>query len=1183
MRGVNYPVIGISDKGDVKLMMPNRNYQFNGESVTEYPLLDVSNTGDTRLMMPTKHNWNNLSMRDKSNLMKIYIKHGITSLDEVRQHYNSFAAGGALPDHDPNNPYHYHSAQGEKIVITPEDWEANVGKPYFKETEQAVLAEQAAYPEPEYEVNPNFVRGLRGTYSDSMGYGYQNYRNFGSSLPQGYSFTDEGLIVDPQGNYYVQSGYRQSPRFTYNTDNPLKFIIRKGTPIEKNLTFYPINMEKKLKEPLPIDRVMNVNEELVKPIRQSSTQPKTAFKNTVKHKTTIPVRATPPQSKQYGNAKWNALSQKQKRAIWDFVGTAVTKQKYTGLRGAFNHEGYSVPVYSPSLSNEATEGYWSADENQKIDNFIHSYKTWGDVIKAIGLKDDVKNLPDYRIYEPRATLVRPSNNYESNPKYKQSLNLLDSIFNAHENTNPLFHNLKHTKALGGYLFAHGGETDGSKEDKNKRKPDNPPTRTYDIPMVQPMVSTMDPMGGLGYQAVYFTEEQEKKRAAAEAEAQRREAERIARQPVLRADTRTQADRDRAARQAKQAEYNRLVNEQKDRLMSVGRPNTESQQAAILGMPYVAEAAKNYVQNFDPTAEIRNAMYFVPGVSNVMMAQDAKQAFDNNQTGAGVLNAAFALTPVFGLTTSFKSPLRYTKPANRIGDWTILDYGHNTAATTVQESSTASMLNMPSSLRLGSAERPSLSARPTQGSIGTTNRLQLPEMTESFRALENEAFGMDYLRSLYLNDGRISHQNPKTPKTQIYLPEYIKPQIRPLIRGKKKKKQLSKTGTISRKSLDAYIAKQGKYYQEAMNETLESDFKDMDKINYTDFQNAVQKRLPEYSRIPQTRYQKYGFNNLGLNTLNRDSLTEAELLRYAYDDELAALEQIDEDFDKGNINSDDRLSLREEIMDEITSTRLNTFTFETPGITGQSEHYSGKPVGHSRTYTTETEPEILHVMESQSDYAQHLNIERAKRHTLLKHMIDTYTERQIQENLKYAAEQGQTKMRYPTRKTVAKIEGYQCFPGREYYEITIDLADVNATLYGLTHPPVPPIDITGRNTVGELREAAEVQQRNAKIMESDMYKQTIKKAAELEKKRKEACDERHLEYLPEHETILKKYDAFPKQFQKLFGKKAEVRTVTDSRGNTWYEVDVPESYKNGTGQIIFSLGGLLGLGAGVNNH
>jgi hypothetical protein len=158
---------------------------------------------------------------------------------------------------------------------------------------------------------------------------------------------------------------------------------------------------------------------------------------------------------------------------------------------------------------------------------------------------------------------------------------------------------------------------------------------------------------------------------------------------------------------------------------------------------VAEAVKNYVQNFDPTAEIRNAMYFVPGVSNVMMMQDAKQAFDNNQTVAGVLNTIFALTPVFGLTPSFKSPLRYTRPANRIGDWTILDYGRNTTTTPVQ-STTTPMLGTTNNLMLSSVERP------TQGRIGTTSRqqltynpiLQLVSETPSSNALYQEAMALD---------------------------------------------------------------------------------------------------------------------------------------------------------------------------------------------------------------------------------------------------------------------------------------------------------------------------------------------------------------------------------------------------------------------------------------------------------
>lgn len=162
------------------------------------------------------------------------------------------------PDHDPDNPYHYHTEDGKKVVITPEDWEANVGKPYFREVEAAVRAEQVAHPAPEYEVNPAFVRDLRSTYQYNMGNGYQNYKYFSSVLPQGYSFTDEGLIVDSQGNYYVQSGYRQSPRFTYNINSPLQFTINKGKPIEKTLIFYPINMDKELKSSLPVDVVRNI-------------------------------------------------------------------------------------------------------------------------------------------------------------------------------------------------------------------------------------------------------------------------------------------------------------------------------------------------------------------------------------------------------------------------------------------------------------------------------------------------------------------------------------------------------------------------------------------------------------------------------------------------------------------------------------------------------------------------------------------------------------------------------------------------------------------------------------------------------------------------------------------------------------------------------------------------------------
>jgi hypothetical protein len=38
-------------------------------------------------------NWSDLSMSQRGELMSIYLKNGITSLDEMKKHYNSFAEG----------------------------------------------------------------------------------------------------------------------------------------------------------------------------------------------------------------------------------------------------------------------------------------------------------------------------------------------------------------------------------------------------------------------------------------------------------------------------------------------------------------------------------------------------------------------------------------------------------------------------------------------------------------------------------------------------------------------------------------------------------------------------------------------------------------------------------------------------------------------------------------------------------------------------------------------------------------------------------------------------------------------------------------------------------------------------------------------------------------------------------
>ena len=38
MKGVNQPLLGISDEGDVQYMEPNKDYKFKGKKVTEFPI-----------------------------------------------------------------------------------------------------------------------------------------------------------------------------------------------------------------------------------------------------------------------------------------------------------------------------------------------------------------------------------------------------------------------------------------------------------------------------------------------------------------------------------------------------------------------------------------------------------------------------------------------------------------------------------------------------------------------------------------------------------------------------------------------------------------------------------------------------------------------------------------------------------------------------------------------------------------------------------------------------------------------------------------------------------------------------------------------------------------------------------------------------------------------------------------
>lgn len=422
---------------------------------------------------------------------------------------------------------------------------------------------------------------------------------------------------------------------------------------------------------------------------------------------------------------------------------------------------------------------------------------------------------------------------------------------------------------------------------------------------------------------------------------------------------------------------------------------------------------------------------------------------------------------------------------------------------------------------------------------------------------------------------LSFKQPNKYKVQ-YPPYQIKQlpgyQIKSLFIGSPLEKQLSKNGTLSIKQLQAYINRNdvSDIDKEMLNRVLQNHANDT-HIDYNTLRQEVQEMIPKYNRIPQIAYQDYGIRRLGYKTA------------------------IDPNIPDDNF---------------ILQFTPHTFTFESPGIKGNTRHYPGQPIGHSRTYTTSDEPDILYVMESQSDWAQSggvsnsvskkrveqaLNfvkndlesgnygfytkqeleqkianltkqLESYNLNSIQSRMINTYLSRQLQENLQYAAQHRQTKMRYPTPETAAKIEGYQKIKNNntgvefEIYNIEQEIQKLNQQQSQLLMEEL--------NKIGfEVPSDKAIEIANNKVINNSIQQRINQLANQIQE-----LKQSKYQYSPEHQTILKKYTDFPKQFQKLFGKNTQVRTVTDSKGNTWYEVDVPENYLNGTAEMLFKKGG-----------
>ena len=176
----------------------------------------------------------------------------------------------------------------------------------------------------------------------------------------------------------------------------------------------------------------------------------------------------------------------------------------------------------------------------------------------------------------------------------------------------------------------------------------------------------------------------------------------------------------------------------------------------------------------------------------------------------------------------------------------------------------------------------------------------------------------------------------------------------------------------------------------------------------------------------------------------------------------------------------------------------------------------------------------------------------------KSLLDkNHQERFLQELVDYAGKRGDVnKVRIPTSETAAKVQGYQM-------KYTNNLMDDSyaQTLVKWRNE--------GKSSEQALVEAEKIFGKASPDEVEEFYKTYNTLSGK---------------YSPEQQTILKKYSEMPKTIKKLYG--VEPQMVTDGKGNTWYEFNIPEKFKKGKGEIkaFSAIGtGVLGLGLGATQY
>jgi hypothetical protein len=175
----------------------------------------------------------------------------------------------------------------------------------------------------------------------------------------------------------------------------------------------------------------------------------------------------------------------------------------------------------------------------------------------------------------------------------------------------------------------------------------------------------------------------------------------------------------------------------------------------------------------------------------------------------------------------------------------------------------------------------------------------------------------------------------------------------------------------------------------------------------------------------------------------------------------------------------------------------------------------------------------------------------------------HPERYLQEIIEYAAKRGDiNRIKLPTPETANSIQNYTAIETFSPEMTALRQKIVDASESGDRAASI--------QAYTDYEIALENARLNAQKAEVNIVKYKKNKLKELEQEL--GPDDPAVEKLKSEITILEKYQEYPKIIKKLYG--VEPKIVTDSKGNTWYEFNIPYEFKEGPAEIkAFNYGGV----------